>query len=302
MNAEYSTASILSDYSSHIDAGAGGFPIDAKDSQVVWDEHIAGNYHWHRDLQFVYLESGTLEYFINGQSVEIKAGQLLFINSSRLHYITSDRSYDTRFEALRIHPCIFSLESRQGMSYFERKFGLNNLDYMILDPESDWCVRSIELVKQIISNMDTIEENPLPILYNALCLIELVGSHIDDMPIEPNTNQDQLIFLNMAQFIRENHMNKLRIEDISNVGHVSRAKTYNLFDKYAHMSPNTYIMNYRISRSTVLLRDTNLSIAEISTLCGFQSSSYFTSVFSKEKGMTPREYRAHIKDLVTGGK
>jgi LacI family transcriptional regulator len=40
-----------------------------------------------------------------------------------------------------------------------------------------------------------------------------------------------------------------------------------------------------------LLRGTKLSILEISELCGFNTPSYFTSVFRKNQGITPREFR-----------
>ena len=52
-----------------------------------------------------------------------------------------------------------------------------------------------------------------------------------------------------------------------------------------------YLVHYRINKSIQFLKNTHLSILEISQMCGFTSPSYYTSVFKKETGLTPKAYR-----------
>lgn len=52
-----------------------------------------------------------------------------------------------------------------------------------------------------------------------------------------------------------------------------------------------YLLSFRIEKSLPLLVDQQLSITEISNLCGFSSSSYYTKVFREHMGCTPTAYQ-----------
>ena len=52
-----------------------------------------------------------------------------------------------------------------------------------------------------------------------------------------------------------------------------------------------YLSRTRIERSIELLRDTDMSLLEIAGLVGFEDQSYFTKVFKKETGLSPKKYR-----------
>ena len=55
-------------------------------------------------------------------------------------------------------------------------------------------------------------------------------------------------------------------------------------------SPIDYLTNYRVSEACSLLKNTNLSIAEIAVSVGFFDQFYFSRVFKKVKGMPPSKY------------
>ena len=57
------------------------------------------------------------------------------------------------------------------------------------------------------------------------------------------------------------------------------------------MGFNDYINSLRVSNACKLLRKTDLSITEISERVGFNTLRTFNRAFSKQMGMTPREYR-----------
>ena len=44
-------------------------------------------------------------------------------------------------------------------------------------------------------------------------------------------------------------------------------------------------------KSKALLRQPGVPIAEIAGLCGFEDQSYFTRVFKKQTGISPKQYR-----------
>ena len=67
------------------------------------------------------------------------------------------------------------------------------------------------------------------------------------------------------------------------------------FHKETNMTVTDYIQNVRLDKAILLLNSTSDSIQEIANLCGFSDSNYFTRIFKKKKGLTPKEYRKSIK-------
>lgn len=55
-----------------------------------------------------------------------------------------------------------------------------------------------------------------------------------------------------------------------------------------------YVRRNRIRKAEKLLGESDKKIAEIAELVGFPDYNYFTKVFKKETGFTPREYRRNF--------
>lgn len=64
-----------------------------------------------------------------------------------------------------------------------------------------------------------------------------------------------------------------------------------LFKKYEEGGFNNYINKERIEIAKKLLADRNIAIREIGEMCGYNNSKYFSVVFKKMTGDTPRSYR-----------
>ncbi|MDK1491461.1 AraC family transcriptional regulator [Sinorhizobium sp. 7-81] len=58
--------------------------------------------------------------------------------------------------------------------------------------------------------------------------------------------------------------------------------------------PYAYVLEERVRRAELLLRDTNIAIGAIAFRLGFSSQSHFTTTFRRLKGITPRVYRLHF--------
>ena len=64
-----------------------------------------------------------------------------------------------------------------------------------------------------------------------------------------------------------------------------------LFKEEMEIGLNSYIRQRRIGRACELLTTTDLKNELIAQQLGFSSENYFHSVFKKETGLTPGEYR-----------
>lgn len=64
-----------------------------------------------------------------------------------------------------------------------------------------------------------------------------------------------------------------------------------LFRRFSRTTLVAYINEQRLARACHLLTVSSLNIAEVSAASGFCTPSYFTRLFSKQKGLTPLAYR-----------
>ncbi|MCT4715649.1 HTH-type transcriptional activator RhaR [Enterobacteriaceae bacterium H18W14] len=64
-----------------------------------------------------------------------------------------------------------------------------------------------------------------------------------------------------------------------------------LFRQQTGMTISQYLRQLRICQAQDLLRHSEMLISDIATRCGFEDSNYFSVVFTKETGLTPRMWR-----------
>ncbi len=83
----------------------------------------------------------------------------------------------------------------------------------------------------------------------------------------------------------------LRLEQVAAQAGVSIDHFGRLFRAALHMSPMQYLRAIRIEHSRFLLRHTRLTISEIAGEVGFRDPYYFSRVFRRVAGVSPRAYR-----------
>ena len=107
----------------------------------------------------------------------------------------------------------------------------------------------------------------------------------------PKEKRENEAMLRLSEYIGENYMNKIRIEDMAGLLHMSRSNFYAVFRRCYGMSPIVYINKFRISVAAQLLRNTDDTVAKIAPSVGVSDPLYFDRLFRREYGMSPVEYR-----------
>ena len=95
----------------------------------------------------------------------------------------------------------------------------------------------------------------------------------------------------VLEYIESNFESPLSLEELSGVIGQNPKYFCRTFKHLTHQSPMDYVNFYRVEQAAFLLSTTKLSITSIAMECGFCESSYFTKVFKKYKGVTPKKYR-----------
>lgn len=103
------------------------------------------------------------------------------------------------------------------------------------------------------------------------------------------------IYISRAkQFIAENLSEPLSLEQVANQVFVCKAYLSELFSNCAGVKFSEYVTLQRVEHAKQLLICSNESIQEISQDCGFSSAAYFSSVFTRMTGKSPRKFRQSV--------
>lgn len=100
------------------------------------------------------------------------------------------------------------------------------------------------------------------------------------------------LYQTILQYISENYLRPLTMPIIAEELHYSASYLSHVFKERNELSIIQYVHHLKIKKAKDILRNTDKSITEISELLGFQDSNYFTAVFKKSTGISPRTFRA----------
>lgn len=91
--------------------------------------------------------------------------------------------------------------------------------------------------------------------------------------------------------IENNYQQKITVDDLSKICHMSQASFLRYFKREIGTSPTKYIIEFRINKSLERLKTSSLTIAEIAYAVGFDDTSYFIKTFKSIVGITPNEFK-----------
>lgn len=124
--------------------------------------------------------------------------------------------------------------------------------------------------------------------------VEICHSLIRAMIKTPVVNSRMEERVEIGRVIEHIHTNlddKLVVEDLAAIAHLSASHFARVFKKETGKAPMEYVNQLRLECAKKMLLAADRSITEIAVSCGFGSPSYLSSCFQKEYRMTPSEYR-----------
>jgi len=119
------------------------------------------------------------------------------------------------------------------------------------------------------------------------------GKPVEDINMSALNPLDRSLIKRITDYIDEHVSDQnLDIHSLCVELGLSRSLFYNKFKSLTGMTPNAFILSYRLKYAASLLRGQNdLTITEISDRCGFSNATYFSRCFRKQFGIAPAHYR-----------
>ncbi|NQZ78041.1 MAG: helix-turn-helix domain-containing protein [Ekhidna sp.] len=187
---------------------------------------------------------------------------------------------------------------RTQLDYFNEVMGekyfvedLNVLQDPTLVNNNEELVSILERISKLVNQPDPYRNLQMQLLASELilCITKIKNLKTLSEDAEKNTNQNA--FAGVIQYIKSHLSEEIEIDDLIKVAAMSKSAFYRGFLEELGISPYQLIIEERLKVAKKMLEEEGVSIKETAYALGFSSANYFTRIFKKNEGITPKEYR-----------
>ncbi len=115
-----------------------------------------------------------------------------------------------------------------------------------------------------------------------------------NMAFSHTTNNNLTVIKKSIAYMNDHYNQNLTLDMVAEHVGLNAAYFSTLFKKEMGVNFSSYLINLKIDHAKLLLKNSNLSLINIAIELGFDNQSYFSNVFKKATGMTPKQYRQSI--------
>ena len=238
--------------------------------------------HFHPEIEFLYLQEGSLEVVIHNTSYRLQKGEALFIPPNLLHTAHALSESGT-FYAIVFSEELFTLN--------EHPLGIHNKLPLVLPirPSVDWQQDILFYLERLFSNHKDFAQSDSYITSHITILKEyLLKHHLTT--IKPVLKEKEYL-QKIIDFIHANYDEDISLDRLTKIAHMSKEHLCRTFKQATGYTPFAYLKYYRILKSCHYLKNTDKKVSEICALCGFNNISYFNREFLQTMQTTPLRYR-----------
>lgn len=125
--------------------------------------------------------------------------------------------------------------------------------------------------------------------------LQVLLAELSRLTTASGPSERELIIQRVATRLREHPELSLSNEELAESCGFSTAHFVRLFRQYTGSTPHRYRLDALIKKACSLLRETSLSVKEIAFTLGVDNPLYFSNLFRKSLGVSPRDYREQNK-------
>lgn len=249
--------------------------------------------HWHNEWELLLVREGQFQIHIDEASFTACAGDILLLRGGALHGgVPSDCVYEC---------LVFDLYGLfRGMELIKKDlrpfYRQTLLPHLFFSKEEHPAIAGE--TERLMNTFRTASDHRE--LQTIACLTRIFSDILEQkfyavsqgaLPSDsPHIEQIKTVL----DYIESNFSSQLTLADMAKKLNLNANYFCRIFRSLLHQSPMDYVNFYRIEQASYLLESTDLPITLIGAECGFSESSYFTKVFKKYKGVSPRQYRKSI--------
>lgn len=258
-------------------------------------------WHWHKEVEFVYVEEGEAIFYAAEEKNTIKAGQGLFINSGLIHAVDAIPDKECKYYSIVFDYALMMRADKNDYlykEYVQKVVEDKNLKGIIFDgkkPNDEHFLAVLKLIAEAFNKKEQYYEFECALAAGHLWLFLMRYIDRRDKVLVEHTPQSALDEARVKEaiaFIEAHYKEPVTLDQIAEAVHVSGSECCRCFKRCLDMTPFEYLMRLRVFRTMELIIDNpTMSVAQIATESGFNSSSYYNKLFRKYMDCTPTEFR-----------
>lgn len=249
--------------------------------------------HCHDYVEVVYMCSGTTTHIVNGKTIRLQQGELLFLSQSARQEILRAEENDIAVNFVVLPEFFQEALSIIGEEATPlRRFLLDCLfeqnsgpGYLLFQVSDDVQIQN--LVENLICSLlyDTPNRRKVSQMTMTLLFLQLLG-HTDKLAWD---SQEGTI-LQVLRYVDDHYVDgslheaaALLHSDVSSLSREIRRKSGKTYTEL--------VQEKRLNQAAFLLRSTDRKVEDIALAVGYENISYFHRIFRKEYGVSPRQFR-----------
>lgn len=272
-----------------------------------WDTHIHQDWglDWHRNegLEITFLETGSLAFAIEGQQdVLLHANDLTItrpwqlhkvgnpcVSIGRLYWIILDVEIRQPHQSWRWPEWL--ILSKKDMDEITINLRQNEQPVWHTNQEINRCFQ--EIGKAVKDNFQSSQESKLAILINELFLgiLQLFrkGEILLDKGLMDSMRSAESFLAELSQYLERNWT----LDSMAEHCGLGTTRFVHYCKQITNMTPMQYLNYLRLKASAQMLKnEASLNVVHIAYDCGFATGQYFATLFKKQYGCTPGQYRS----------
>ncbi len=248
--------------------------------------------HWHEDLQFIYVLEGCIRIRTLNETVLLHEHEGIYINKSIVHLVEKiDHCVYKSF----LFPDYF-LSFYPGSPARELTTAITENANLTLVPlqNADWEQEILNHLEKLVTlETDKTAFYPYEVLTTLSNLWLIFLKHVT-VPKQNTSNPTSHRMQCFLQYIEMHYAQNITLDDLAQSANVSKSECLRCFKQTLQTTPFRYLIDFRLSKATKLLKETNLNIKEIMNQTGFHDQSYFGKCFRQKTGCSPKKYQRKI--------
>lgn len=237
----------------------------------------------HDFWEVVYLKSGCAIATADDRVYEITAGQLLFHKPLEFHRIRS--AYDSTPHLLNIS----FTASGDRMKQFENAFfELNSEQQATFETIN----KKIGKIEKMYKNGEQNSKDYSAETTEAAVMLEnlLIELSETNEPVKNKRTENEKQYSNIISVLNDNCEDNFSVDDIAKLCGMSVSNLKRIFALYSDIGIAKYFLKLKLRRACELIVS-GVGTTEIAERLGFSSTAYFNTVFKREMGITPAQFR-----------
>lgn len=237
------------------------------------------------DYQLLYIVSGKGHFYFHGEDRVVYAGRMVLIQprqEQRYEYFGEDKP-----EVYWVH------FTGSDVKNILRSYSIPMDDPIFYSGASSTYSYLFKEMIHELQNCKTGYEDLLAMYLRQIFLL-VQRTRQEERPTVSTYIQEEMEFA--RRYFNEHYNEPISIQEYAESRNMSVCYFQRNFKQIVKHTPMQYLLTIRVNNAASLLETTDYSMAEIAAIVGYEDPLYFSRLFRKIKGVSPRDYRNLVKD------